>query len=52
MMAEIASESQAATPAELPPLNDANLRKSWDTFLQLHPGTTLAVNMKSAKPSV
>ena len=52
MMADIASEAAAPADVELPPLTDEALRESWDTYLTLHQGTTLALNMKSAKPTV
>ena len=52
MMAEIASETQAAAPAEKPALTDEALQESWETFLQLNQGTTLAVNMLSSKARI
>lgn len=52
MMAEIASEEDNGDDGELPELTEASLRAAWDEFLRKNTGSTLAVNMKRAIPSL
>ncbi|MFK8161562.1 MAG: DNA polymerase III subunit gamma/tau [Lewinella sp.] len=52
MMAEIASEEDTEDAGELPELTEAALRTAWDDYLAQNTGTTLAVNMKKAIPSL
>ncbi len=52
MLAEIEDEEETVNPAELPPLNQETLQHAWDTFLRDHDGSTLALHLKMASPSV
>ncbi|WP_020571928.1 DNA polymerase III subunit gamma/tau [Neolewinella persica] len=52
MMAEITSQEDTEDAGELPELTEESLRTAWDNFLTKNAGSTLAVNMKKAIPSL
>ena len=52
MLAEVEEEEETATTVELPPLTQETLQHAWDTFLRDQGGSTLALHLKMASPSL